>query len=202
VQNIMPSPGKQSNAGQLSIRRLLVLLIPAAIIMVLWERYPPLREYRLYLSEDRPDGNLNWAELSADWTEVGLQRRLPDIRITCYADYTGTPNADRVCVADVNKLNGVPTMYVNFIFSKDRLLKAASAIPWWSHDPGFQDLTSRFGAPYTSQRFWHSGVRLHGWKLENGASIFYNRDRSLNPLSPNSIQWLSAENCAPGQCIN
>lgn len=198
----MSSPGQQPPEASISVKRIVLLALPAAVILVLWFRYPPLREYRLYLTEDRPEVQLPWNEISSRWTEEDLAKRFPTVNRYCAADYTGTPKAERVCALDLRSINGTPTMYANFMFSKDRLIKVATAIPWWSHEPAFQEVKVAFGPPYASQVWWHSGVRLHGWPLGGGAAIFYNRDRSLNPLNTNSIQWLSAEACAPKGCFN
>jgi hypothetical protein len=198
----MPSPGEQPRASVVSLGRLLMLLLSALVILFLWFRYPPLREYRLYLSDARPDARIDWKAIRGDWIEADLARELPGERIVCSADYTGTPKVDRVCSLDLHALNGTPTMYVNFLFSKGRLFKVATAIPWWSHGPGWRELTARLGSPHATQSWWHSGVRLHGWKMQDESAIFYNRDRSFNPLEPNSIQWLSASACAPRACLN
>jgi hypothetical protein len=198
----MSSPGQQPRQPGLSAKRVMLLTLPAVLVVLLWFRYPPLREYRLYLSETRPEVRLAWAEIRPSWTEDELAKRFPSVRKYCGPDYTGTPGAERICALDLQSVNGTPTMYANFMFSKNGLLKVATAIPWWSYAPAFQELKTTFGEPYASQVWWHSGVRLHGWQLDDGAAIFYNRDRSLNPMDPNSIQWLSASACGPRGCFH
>jgi hypothetical protein len=178
------------------------MLLPTLIFLLLWVRYPPLREYRLYLFDTRPEAKIDWSAIRSNWTETDLAQKLPGTRIVCSADYTGTPGVDRVCASDLHALNGTPTMYVNFLFSNGQLFKVATAIPWWSHEPGLRELNAVLGPPDATQDWWHSGVRLHGWKLQDKSAIFYNRDRSFNPLEPNSIQWLSAGACGPGACLN
>ena len=198
----MSPPGQQPRQTSVSAKRIILLALPAVVVLLLWFRYPPLREYRLYLSEKRPEVGLVWKEVSSTWTEEYLAKRFPGVQKYCGPDYTGTPHAERVCALDVRSINGTPTMYANFMFSKNRLIKVATAIPWWSYEPGYQEIKMTFGEPYASQDWWHSGVRLHGWQLEDGAAIFYNRDRSFNPMNANSIQWLSAAACAPKGCFH
>ena len=185
-----------------SISRIILLLVPAVAIFWLWNtRYPPIREYKVYLTEDRKDAVLLWHELSEDLTEADLRTRFNGHQIRCMPDETRVPGVTRMCIVDYKSLNGVPTMTANFLFGKDGLKRVATSVPWWSHDAGYEALVAAYGQPHVSQDQPISGVRLHGWKLKSGSTVFYNRDRDRNPLEPSSTQWLSRTACASASCI-
>lgn len=164
-------------------------------------RYPPLQEYRLYLTEPRVAASLPWRELNTSWNESNVRQRFAGLPVRCYADGSGMPGATRTCAVDLRSLNGVPAMYANFFFSQKGLLRVAIAIPWWSHSAGFASLHQEFGEPAATQTHSFAGVRLHGWKLADGAGVFCSADRPINPLEPSSIQWVSAEACGAAPCI-
>ncbi len=196
------SPGEQPAYVKPPRVLLLVLLLLAAGVLWLWKtRNPPIREYRLYFSEDRKAADLSWDQVSEAWTEAEVRARFSGYPIRCDADYTEAPNITRVCAVDLKSLNGVPTMYVNFLFAGQKLQRVATAVPWWAHSKGLRALTSVHGDPLVTQVKKVAGVRLHGWKLQGGASLFYNRDREANPLFFNSTQWLGPSACAPKLCM-
>ena len=197
-----PSPGEQPILAKPSRLRVLVLLLCTALVLWLWNtRYPPVREYKLFLTEDRRNAELPWDLVSESWSEAEVKSRFDGYPIRCDANYTKAPKITRVCAVDLKSLNGVPTMYVNFLFAGDKLQRIATAAPWWSHAKGLSALLVAYGNPHITQDHERSGVRLHGWKLQDGGSLFYNRDRELNPLEFNSTQWLGASACAPRSCI-
>jgi hypothetical protein len=196
-----PSPGEQSRRS-LSQTRILVLLLVVLAGTWLWNtRYPPIRELRLFLFEDRKAADLPWHTLSESWSEVDMNRHFTGFPVRCGADHTGTPGVTRSCSVDIASLNGVPAMSVNFLFSGSKLRRVATATPWTSHALGRTSLIGTYGSPQVTQNTAHAGVRLHGWKLSSGAYLFYNRDRGLNPLEPSSTQWLGPTACAPTVCI-
>jgi len=65
-------------------------------------------------------------------------------------------------------------------------------IPWWNHGRIKDQLLEQYGDPYAKQFLPRSGVRLMGWKLDNGALLF-DRDRGMNIVLWHSIQWISNE---------
>ena len=196
------SPGEQKTPRRVSPARVLVLLLPALAAFWLWNtRYPPIREYRLYFSEDRKSADLPWHLLSEFWSEADLKQHFTGYPVRCGSDHTGAPGITRTCAVDLSSLNGVPTMYLNFLFSGNKLKRVATATPWSSHSTGLRTLITTYGNPQVTQEYPHSGVRLHGWKLNGGGYVFYNRDRGLNPLEPSSTQWLAPSACSPRPCI-
>jgi hypothetical protein len=168
----------------------------------LWNtRYPPIREYKLYFTEERRDAALDWQNLSESWTEAQVRAQFTGYPIRCIPDETRVPGITRMCVVDLKSLNGVPTMTANFLFKQDRLSRVATSIPWWSHARGLSSLTASYGTPHATQVHPVAGVRLQGWKLPTGGAVFYNMDPELNPLQTNSTQWLGPSACAPRPCI-
>lgn len=163
--------------------------------------YPPIQEYRLYLTQPREAASLPWRELNASWDESTVRQRFVGFPMRCYGDGSGIPGANRTCAVDLGSLNGVPAMYANFFFGQKGLLRVGIAVPWWSHTASFASLHQEFGEPDATQTRFIAGVRLHGWKLADGAGVFCNVDRPINPLEPNSIQWVSAAACGAGPCI-
>ena len=197
------SPGEQQRSRSVSIWRLLVLLLPVLFAFWLWNtRYPPVREYKLYLTEERKPAQLRWDELSATDDEAAIRQRFQAFPMRCVPNETEVAGILRMCTLDLKSLNGVPTMTVNFLFGKSGLQRIATNIPWWAHADGLASLESAFGSPTTTQDRAHSGVRLHGWKLATGATVFYNRDSERPPLGTNSIQWLGEDACSGRPCIN
>jgi hypothetical protein len=203
TQPMRPGPGQVASAPAVSARRLLILLAAALIPLWLWHtRYPPIHEYRLYFSESRQPGLLAWGELSHGWTESRVKEHFKAASVRCLPDESGHPGTKRVCSVDLHSLNGIPTMTVNFLFSEVGLQKVATNIPWWSHGQALDKLVKVHGAPDSSQDRRVAGVRLHAWKLANGAAIFYNRDREFNPLMTNSIQWTGPQTCGGSPCLH
>ena len=160
-----------------------------------------IREYELYKSESRPDATLQFEALSTLGDEAGLKSLLSGLNVDCRADWTGIPGATRSCAVDLKSLNGVPTMYVNFTFSSNRLLRVSTAIPQEAHTQGQTYLEQRYGKPEAIQRFESAGVRLVGWTLSDGSTLFYNRERFGEAYAPSSIQWLPKNGCDGRPCI-
>ena len=195
-------PGKQPATPLLSARRVLILLLLGLIAVWFWTtRYPPVREYRLYLFEERPDATLAWESLSHAWTEARVKEHFRGAPIRCLPDESGTPGIKRVCAVDLRRLNGVPTMSVNFLFSDVGLQRVATNIPLWSHRRGLDALVKAYGEPDAGQSRPVSGVRLLGWQLPGRSAVFYNRDPDFSPLMTNSTQWTGPTACNGGPCL-
>lgn len=198
-----PSPGEQRQSRTLSPTKVLLALALALPLLWLWNtKHPSVQEYRLYLAEDRKALDLPWADLSGAWTESQVKTRLRGFPVRCGTDHTGAHSASRSCGVDLKGWNGIPTMYVNFIFADDQLVRVASGIPWWSYHTAKKELVRSLGQPQATQDRAHSGVRLHGWTTASGATLFFNADLPVNPLEPNSVQWLSPTICDGKPCIS
>lgn len=198
----MRSPGEQTRTPPVSLRRVLIaLLVCAVLAAVLFTQRRNLNEYRLYLTEDRKAASIDLTALSEDWSETRLREHFMDIPVNCYP-YRGPLAVQRACAVDVASVNGVPAMYMSFFFAGGRLDQLSISVPWWSHGAAHENLFTLLGEPTASQLLPHEGVRLHGWKLGNGAAMFLNRDRPLNPFWWNGIHWRSATACKRDGCFH
>lgn len=196
------APGEQPRTPPVSwsrvLRLLVLLLVPAAL---LFSQARILNEYRLYFTAQRKPATLDLASLSEEWTETRLRERFAQFPVSCHP-YQGSLPVQRACAVDVSSANGVPALYISFFFAAGRLDQVSVNVPWWSHGRASEYLVSTFGSPAASQLFPHGGVRLHGWRLRNGAAIFFNRDRPINPLQWNAIYWRSASACRHQGCFS
>jgi hypothetical protein len=197
----MLSPGEQPRSLRLNSRSALVLLLFTALLAAFLHFHASnLKEYRLYLTEDRKAATLNFANLSEEWTEANLRNRYAGYPVSCHP-YQGKLAVQRACAVDVRSYNGVPTLFMSFFFADGHLSQISINVPWWSHDAAYRSLVANLGQPAASQLLPRAGVRLHGWPLTNGSAVFFNRDLPLNPLSWNSIHWRSASSCLEQRCF-
>lgn len=180
------------------------ILIAVVLVLTVWISFmapaESIREHQLYFSEDRKDVRFELAELSEAWTEKTLREKFSGIPINCFSN-RGEGLGDRACVIDTKSFNGLPALFIPFFFDSGRLQQVSINVPWWKHDAGYNYVVASIGLPASSQLLPHSGVRLHGWRLPSGAAVFYNRDKSLNPLMWNAINWRSASSCATKRCF-
>ena len=197
----MLSPRQTAPSQPVSFRRILLALFACTIIaMILLAQKNYLNEYWLYFTEQRKPASFNFLELSESWTERSLRERFSGYPIGCY-QYQGDLPVDRACGVDVSSHNGVPALYISFFFADGHLDQVSVNIPWWSHGTALKSMVAAFGQPTASQSRFRAGVRLHGWPLRNGAALFFNRDRPVNPLTWNAIYWRSASTCQKGGCF-
>jgi hypothetical protein len=196
------SPGELPRRQHVSPFWILLVLVAVGLVAWLWtSKDPILTEYRLYVIEERSDLDLPWSELSPSLTEAKLRERLHPIPLKCGGNHTGVPGLSRSCTAYLRQWNGVPTMYANFLFNDSRLDYVAAGIPWWSYLSARREVRKSIGFPHVSQSQPRAGVRLHGWLLPGGSTVFFNADLPKNPLEPNSIQWRSPTSCDGKPCI-
>jgi hypothetical protein len=197
----MHSLGEQIRTPPVSWRRVLVLLLICVLLAAfLFSQASHLREYKLYFTEDRKPASLDLSALSEEWTESSLRERFAGFPIICQA-YQGPLPVHRACAVDVKSANDVPALYVSFFFAGGRLDQVAIIVPWWAHGEAYASLVTSLGLPAASQLLPRDGVRLHGWRLNGGAAVFFNRDRPINPLLWNSIYWRSPSACRSGGCF-
>ena len=159
-------------------------------------------EYRLYKSESRKPVRLKLSDVSSIASEADLHRALQGHQVVCQPDWTGVSGAKTACAVYTNSYNGVPAMYLNFIFSEVALVRMGVAIPQEAHEEGFKFLESEFGTPTVTQSTAKAGIRLHGWKLADGAAVFYGRERAKEAFEPSSIQWMPQRGCGGRSCIH
>lgn len=185
-----------------SIVLLAVLVLGLALTALVLAHPQHAQEYRLYLTQERPDIRLRFTDLSQAWTEADLRQRFPALSFRCYDNRPGEYLDDRSCFADAHSLNGHGAMSLAFYFKDGRLNRAAVNVPWWSHWAALGSLEQGHGDPDVSQPLPHAGVRLHGWRLPDGGALFFNRDLPFNPLEWSAIFWSSARQCEFKPCFS
>lgn len=197
---IRKSDSRASSEG-ISLRRILfAVLIAVALAGVLFSQRDAFQEHRLYFTQERQGVLFRLEELSETWTEQSLGQRFPGIPIRC--SYNPGPGlGDRGCALDAKSFNGVPTLFIAFFFEAGRLQQVSINIPWWHHQRAHRYLRAFLGEPTAAQflNFWDT--RLYGWALRDGAGVFFNRDKALNPLVWNAIYWRSAPACRAIECF-
>jgi hypothetical protein len=182
-------------------KRLLLLALCAVVALIAWVRVSPhAREHWRYLTEKRPSVFLPFDEISDEWSEDQLKAQFPSLTLRCYDNRPGEYVGTRSCFADVGAVNGTEAMNISFYFSEGHLNDLAVNVPWWAHGKAYARLVATFGSPVASQKVAHAGVRLHGWKLPNGSSLFFNRDRAANPMQWSGIVWRSKRVCDQQGC--
>ena len=188
---------------------LLLLLVAVAVLASAFHRRAKARreadamayEVALHRSEKRPDAVIGYEAWSTIRNEADLAARLAGLKLDCRADWTEVKGAARTCAVDLKSLNGVPTMYVNFTFSDRALIRVSTVIPGEFHAQGLAHLTRSLGEPTVRQSRAHAGLRLDGWILADGSTLFYNRDPASARDGTNSIQWLPKNGCDGHPCI-
>ena len=167
------SPGEQPRSPPENPRRILALLLGgAALIVFIQLQWDLFKEYLRYFADDRTPVSLDFSTLSESWTERTLEQRFAGNRIDC-APYQGSLRADRACAVNAGVTNGIPVLYASFFFLNGQL-------------------TRSLGAPADALSL---GSDLHQWRLANGAAVYFNRRRSVNPLQWNAILWRSPSDC-------
>lgn len=177
-----------------------LLLVAAAQWLVI--AFPDgYREHRAYLTEQRPVLDFRFDELSQNWSESDLKGRFRGVVFHCYGVSYPQSREDRNCFVDIRSHNGAPAMIAQFFLAGNRLSRASLLVPWWHHATMLQAIKQTYGLPDAAQTFFHDGLRLYGWQLQDGSAIFYNRDMPFNPLAANAILWNSANRCREDGCF-
>jgi hypothetical protein len=177
-----------------------VLLVCLAVLLLVLLEKDRLREHWLFFTEDRTAVTFDFIELSESWTVDTLRQRFSGSPIRCYPN-PGDGLGDLGCIVDTMSHNGVPSLFISFFFASGHLQQVSVNIPWWNHSEAYSKLTTTFGEPLASQLLPYHGVRLQGWRMADGAGLFYNRDRAINPLDWNAIYWRSASSCKASPCF-
>ena len=164
------------------------------VAVALYTQRKAIHELHDHFFGEHSGTSFELAELSGDWTEQTVQTRLAGHPIWC-GRYEGNLAADRACGVKVNAYNGLPALHIGFFFNASHLRQVAISLPSWAHADAHAQLLADFGAPYASQFWAFPGPRLNGWRRPDGAGLFINRDRPLNPLQTNAIYWRSATEC-------
>lgn len=189
------SPGEQPRSQPESLRRILALLLGgAALIAFILLQWDHFKEYLRYFADERTPVTLDFSTLSESWTERTLEQRFAGNRIDC-APYQGPLRADRACAVNAGVTNGIPVLYATFFFLNGQLTQMVINIPWWVHLDAYHQLTRSLGPPADARHILSHFSYLHQWRLANGAAVYFNRRRSVNPLQWNAILWRSPSDC-------
>jgi uncharacterized membrane protein YhaH (DUF805 family) len=165
-------------------------------------RYPEkFREYRLYLSGDRPSIDLYLRQLSQNMSEGELLRKYPDLKWNCYKNYPGENFDERSCYADISSFNDMPAMFIGFHFAQEGLNHMTVAVPWWQHRALMHYVESSLGVPEGIYPDRKGGVPLMGWKLKDGNAVFINARINDNTMMWNLIYWTSQRACLEEGCF-
>lgn len=193
-----PTPPETSRLPPFNLLDLTVILAVVAIVALLVQpRWRAVEEYRDALLGHRAPTVFKVSELSSEWSEKTVRQRFPDSDLWC-GPYRGPMQVDRACDLKTQAYHELPATRVAFFFKDGQLREAVVHVASWAHADGFHHLVGQFGKPYASQALPVKGVRLHGWRLQDGAAVFYNRDRPGDPLETNAIYWRSAQDCSSG----
>lgn len=187
------------------LRLAFLLSVLVVVSFGAWVRFTfptEVREFHLHFTTHRPQANFHLGFLSDQWSEDDLRQQLGWLTFRCYANAPGRYLDDRSCFADIRAFNHVTAMSLSFFFADGQLNRAAVQLPSWHHEEGFHMLRRMLGKPTGAQAKFSAGVRLIGWQLADGAAVYYNRDRPLNPLERNGIFWVSARHCRASPCFS
>lgn len=177
------------------------ILLVLSSLLYLSRTYPQnFREYRLYVTETRPALDLNFREISEEWTEPEVRARFPQVRFYCAAHRPGTYPGDRHCAADIGSHNGSPAMTATFYWTDGKLTQFGVTTPSWTHRSQVAKLQKTLGRPTAAQKIVIGGDRLVGWQLPGKHAVLFNRDQP-SLLEWNLIFWQSARACPENGCF-
>lgn len=113
---------------------LLLMLFLAICAWRIADEFPGnVREYRLYLLEDRKPIDFRYEELSAAWTEADLKARFPRHTFDCFDNRPGEYLDERSCFTDIGAHNDQAAMFAAFYFAGGGLRHAAISMPSWKY---------------------------------------------------------------------
>ena len=184
--------------------RLLMLLLILFLAICAWriaDEFPGnVREYRLYLLEDRKPIDFRYEELSAAWTEADLKARFPRHTFDCFDNRPGEYLDERSCFTDIGAHNDQAAMFAAFYFAGGGLRHAAISMPSWKYAANLKAIKAAYGRPLGLFRT-EGSPDLYGWQLDTGAALFYGGQRPLNPVQFVTLLWVNERDCARGGCF-
>jgi hypothetical protein len=160
----------------------------AAFIAINWTLYED--NINPLVFDRGPEMVARLEDFSETMTEEDVMRLVPKIPLWCKNETDSPQLGNRVCFSNIRAYAGIRALRVAFFFSNKHLAHITIHIPWWLHAQMGQQLIQKYGNPAGAQDTPVNGVRLIGWRLENG-TLLYNRDKDSNPLMWNNIFWIS-----------
>jgi hypothetical protein len=156
----------------------IAVIVLAALLMALnMERY---KTYRDYFRQEGPEIEMRYPQLTAAMTEPEARKHFSNLFLSCYSEKMSL--GDRICYADVTRVDGLPAMTVALFFEKGRLKHSILQIPWWFHGRWLDRLVEDHGKAEGNRSSGLVGGPVLAWKLPGGLMEF-NRDRGFNPLA-------------------
>lgn len=195
-----------SNSASPMLRKLgniiLVFVVLTIIgLAVLAFKYPDnFREYRLYLTQDRPALLLDFDQISERWTEKQVIQEFPQLVFQCSDFGTDRNSNSRNCYADIASHNAIPAMGINFFFENGRVHRVGISIPWWAHNVTANKLNEQYGQALLVTLDHEQNERVDIRKLPAGGAILYNHERSANPIDWSYVLWYSERACRDEHC--
>ena len=115
----------------LKIVALVLLLLLAGL---LWRHAGDLDGYRRYWLDQLPAASPRFNELSAAMDEAAVQKHFAGVPLRCISESRERNTlGDRVCWADISRLDEIPAMQLAAFFDQGRLVYIKVDVPWWAH---------------------------------------------------------------------
>jgi hypothetical protein len=168
-----------------------LLLLLAGFIAANWNNF---LDHVDGLRSGQIDIGLPFDDLSDRTAESALAQRYGSDNWRCIDD----PNhrlGSRQCHVDVRTVEGLRALVMIYFFREGRLAHAKIDLVNWEHRAAMRMLTRRYGTPSGAQARPILGVRLVGWRTEQG-NVLFNIDRPSNPLQWNTLFWMSQREAA------
>lgn len=177
-----------------------VLLLVAAVWALMFR--VNVREYYLYLTEQRPGLSFHFQELSEEWGEPELHAYFKGQHVFCASYAPGEFLGERACFFDMKTYLGAPAMNAAFFFNAGKLDSASISVPVWSHGAMRAALEKTYGAASVLSESRVSALPLERWRLANRSALFLNQDAVLNPVAWNTVMWMSPRTCQQYLCLD
>ncbi|APW36696.1 hypothetical protein RD110_05395 [Rhodoferax koreense] len=165
---------------------LLILLLLAAGLA--WRHRGDADAYRRHFLQAQPAASPRFDELSSAMDEAALQRHLAGVPLRCISETRERQTlGDRVCWADIARVDAVPAMQFAAYFNRGRLAYVAIDLPWWAHHAALRQAMAQLGAPEAIDAKTAAQPAVQ-WRTKGGR-LRLNRDPGFDPLATSALQW-------------
>lgn len=177
---------RPSSARRLLSQCLLVILLLAGGL--LWRHSGDIDGYRRYFLDAQPVASPRFDDLSAAMDEAALQKHLTGVPLRCISEPRERNTlGDRVCWADIARVDAVPAMQFAAFFNQGHLVYVAIDLPWWAHHAALRQAMAQFGAPESIDQK-PVDAPLVQWRTSQGR-LKLNRNPGYDPLATSALQW-------------
>ncbi len=185
------TPSEATAEAQQAWRRLLGgVLLGAALLGagLLWHHRADIDAYRRYFVDERPVASPRFDALSASMDEAALQQHFAGLPLRCISEPRERNTlGDRVCWADISRIDAVPAMQLKAFFDQGRLAYMAIDLPWWAHHAALSQVVAQFGGP-EGMNLPPAAERVVQWRTRSGR-LKLERDPGYDPLRTIALQW-------------